>query len=185
MKKLFAMLTCLAMMLSLAACGSGSSNVTTTGGSSTAPETTSEKPEADKGTSDSGLIPVTIQLKWVQQAQFMGYYAAKELGIYEDYGLDVTIVPGGSTDVIDEVDSGRADFGVTWVSTAISAIANGANVISVAQYYQDSGMTLLSLKDTVKDPAAVNDGEVTATGAAATNMRCRLTCPAVTCPPTT
>lgn len=36
----------------------------------------------------------------------MGYYAAKELGIYEDYGLDVTIVPGGSTDVIDEVDSG-------------------------------------------------------------------------------
>ena len=160
MKKLFAMLTCLAMVLSLAACGSGSGNVTTTG-STSAPGATSTKSEADKEPSDGSLTPVTIQLKWVQQAQFMGYYAAKELGIYEDYGLDVTIVPGGSVDVIDEVDSGRAEFGVTWVSTAMSAIANGANVISVAQYYQDSGMTLVSLDGTVKDATAVSEGEVT------------------------
>lgn len=107
------------------------------------------------------LIPVTVQLKWVQQAQFMGYYAAKELGIYEEYGLDVTILPGGSVDVIDEVDSGRAQFGTTWVSTAMSAISNGANIINIAQFSQDSGMTLVSLKDTVADPTTVSEGEVT------------------------
>lgn len=162
MKKLLAVLLCLVMALSLAACGSNTSVSTS---SSPAPASSPEAAAPASEPSEEGgseeLIPVTIQLKWVQQAQFMGYYAAKELGIYEDYGLDVTIVPGGSVDVIDEVDSGRAEFGVTWVSTAMSAIANGANVMAVAQYYQDSGMTLVSLDGTVADPAVVSAGEVT------------------------
>ncbi|MCD8129017.1 MAG: ABC transporter substrate-binding protein, partial [Oscillospiraceae bacterium] len=154
---------CLAMVFSLAACGSGSSVTTTTTAAATeAPAAAEDEAAEPADTTKSGdLTPVTIQLKWVQQAQFMGYYAAKELGIYEDFGLDVTIIPGGSVDVIDEVDSGRADFGVTWVSTAMSSIANGSNVMIVAQYYQDSGMTLVSLDGTVADPTVVSEGEVT------------------------
>lgn len=176
MKKVISAVMCAALGLSLAACG-GSSDSIETGTSSAASESASSASSSSSASSEStssasasssdskkadgDLTPVTVQLKWVQQAQFMGYYAAKELGIYEDYGLDVTIVPGGSVDVIDEVDSGRAQFGDTWVSTAMSAISNGANVMSVAQYYQDSGMTLVSLKDSVKDPTKVSEDEST------------------------
>ena len=166
MKKLIALLLSLAMALALVSCGSsGTTNVSTGGtsaGAASQPASTSADasgPEESSG-SDGELTPVTVQLKWVQQAQFMGYYAAKELGIYEDFGLDVTIVPGGSVDVVDEVDSGRAQFADVWTSTAMSAISNGANVMAVAQWYQNSGMTLVSLKDTVADPAKVSEGEV-------------------------
>jgi NitT/TauT family transport system substrate-binding protein len=38
---------------------------------------------------------VTLQLKWVTQAQFAGYYAAKAKGLYQAEKLDVTIRPGG------------------------------------------------------------------------------------------
>ncbi|MCD7929852.1 MAG: ABC transporter substrate-binding protein, partial [Clostridiales bacterium] len=141
-RRLLALALCLALALGLCACGSSSQDE-----DSAVSSTTSEDVSADVSadTGDGELTAVTVQLKWVQQAQFMGYYAAKELGIYEAYGLDVTIVPGGSVDVVDEVDSGRAEFGVTWVSTLMSAVSNGANVMAVAQYYQDSGMTLVSL----------------------------------------
>ena len=163
MKKLIALLLSLAMAASLAACGSSASVSTGTAAASKSAAASSGQSAAQSSgetKSDGELTPVTVQLKWVQQAQFMGYYAAKALGIYEDFGLDVTIVPGGSVDVVDEVDSGRAQFGDVWTSTAMSAIANGANVMSVAQWYQNSGMTLVSMKDTVADPTAVTSGEV-------------------------
>ena len=163
MKKLIALLLSLAMAASLAACGSSASVSTGTAAASKSAAASSGQSAAQSSgetKSDGELTPVTVQLKWVQQAQFMGYSAAKALGIYEDFGLDVTIVPGGSVDVVDEVDSGRAQFGDVWTSTAMSAIANGANVMSVAQWYQNSGMTLVSMKDTVADPTAVTSGEV-------------------------
>lgn len=157
-RRLLALALCLALALGLCACGSSSQDE-----DSAVSSTTSEDVSADVSadTGDGELTAVTVQLKWVQQAQFMGYYAAKELGIYEAYGLDVTIVPGGSVDVVDEVDSGRAEFGVTWVSTLMSAVSNGANVMAVAQYYQDSGMTLVSLDGTVEDATVVTGDEVT------------------------
>lgn len=170
MRKWIALLLSLLMALSLAACGSSGGSVSTgTGGASGSGSASTSAPadqsaeaatSEESGAGDGQLTPVTVQLKWVQQAQFMGYYAAKELGIYEDFGLDVTILPGGSVDVVDEVDSGRAQFGDVWTSTAMSAIANGASVMSVAQWYQNSGMTLVSMKDTVADPTKVSEGEV-------------------------
>ena len=69
---------------------------------------------------------VSIQLKWLPQAQFMGYYVALDKGYYKDAGLNVTIVPGGG-DISETtaVNSGTVDFGVTWVSNLISANAGG------------------------------------------------------------
>jgi NitT/TauT family transport system substrate-binding protein len=173
-KKILTVALSAAIGMSLAACG-GSTDSIDTDAASTSPAASesasaqesqkSESPqESSESTSSSdaasdGLTKVTLQLKWVQQAQFMGYYAAKELGIYEDYGLDVDIVPGGSVDVVDEVDSGRAQFGVTWVSNMMNSISNGAKVMSVNQYYQDSGILLTSLKDTVADGSVVSSGE--------------------------
>ena len=91
---------------------------------------------------------VTIQLKWLPQAQFMGYYVAKAKGYYDEAGLDVTITPGGG-DISETtaVSNGTVDFGVTWVANLTSANAGGMELLQVAQVYQRSGLTLVYKKD--------------------------------------
>lgn len=90
---------------------------------------------------------VSIQLKWLPQAQFMGYYVAKEKGYYDEVGLNVTITPGGG-DIGETtaVASGTVDFGVTWVSNLITANAGGMDLVDVAQIYQRSGLVLVYKK---------------------------------------
>ena len=87
---------------------------------------------------------VTIQLKWLPQAQFMGYYVALDKGYYKDLGLNVTIVPGGG-DISETtaVYTGQVDFGVTWVSNLIAANAGGMGLTEVAQVFQRSGLVLV------------------------------------------
>jgi NitT/TauT family transport system substrate-binding protein len=87
---------------------------------------------------------VAIQLKWLPQAQFMGYYVAQAKGYYSDVGLNVTITPGGG-DISETtaVYNGSVDFGVTWVSNLINANAGGMDLLEVAQVYQRSGLVLV------------------------------------------
>ena len=87
---------------------------------------------------------VSVQLKWLPQAQFMGYYVAKAKGYYDEVGLDVTIVSGGG-DISETtaVYNGTVDFGVTWVSNLINANAGGMELLEVAQVYQRSGLVLV------------------------------------------
>jgi len=87
---------------------------------------------------------VSIQLKWLPQAQFMGYYVALDKGYYDKVGLNVTIVSGGG-DISETtaVYMGQVDFGVTWVSNLISANAGGMGLIEVAQVFQRSGLVLV------------------------------------------
>ena len=94
---------------------------------------------------------VKIQLKWLPQAQFMGYYVAAAKGYYEEAGLDVEIIPGGG-DISETtaVYNGTVDFGVTWVSNLISANAGGMELLEVAQVYQRSGLVLVYKKDLYK-----------------------------------
>ena len=84
-----------------------------------------------------------VQLKWLPQAQFMGYYVALDKGYYKDNGLNVEIVSGGG-DVSETVavSNGTVDFGVTWVSNLINANAGGMELLEVAQVYQRSGLVL-------------------------------------------
>ena len=90
---------------------------------------------------------VSIQLKWLPQAQFMGYFVAEALGYYEEVGLDVEIVSGGG-DIGETtaVNNGTVDFGVTWVSNLISANAGGMELLEIAQIYQRSGLVLVYKK---------------------------------------
>ncbi len=90
---------------------------------------------------------VSIQLKWLPQAQFMGYYVAKDKGYYDEVGLNVTITPGGG-DIGETtaVSNGTVDFGVTWVSNLITANAGGMDLVDVAQIYQRSGLVLVYKK---------------------------------------
>ena len=87
---------------------------------------------------------VSIQLKWLPQSQFMGYYVALDKGYYDEVGLNVSIVPGGG-DIGETtaVYTGQVDFGVTWVSNLIAANAGGMGLIEVAQVYQRSGLVLV------------------------------------------
>ena len=87
---------------------------------------------------------VSVQVKWLPQSQFMGYYVALEKGFYDEVGLNVEVIPGGGdVNETTAVNSGNVDFGVTWTSTLISANAGGMDLVEVAQIYQRSGLVLM------------------------------------------
>lgn len=101
-----------------------------------------------EATNADGLTPVTLQLQWVAQAQFAGYYAARDLGYYKDAGLDVTIKEAGTDTVpIDELAAGNADYAISWVPKVLGSIEKGTNVTDVAQIFERSGTTQISFKD--------------------------------------
>lgn len=87
---------------------------------------------------------VSVQLKWLPQAQFMGYYVAQAKGYYDEVGLTVDIISGGG-DISETtaVYNGTVDFGVTWVSNLVNANAGGMELLEVAQVYQISGLVLV------------------------------------------
>lgn len=87
---------------------------------------------------------VSIQLKWLPQAQFMGYFVALDKGYYNEVGLNVNIVSGGG-DIAETtaVNNGTVDFGVTWVTNLASADAGGMDLVEIAQIYQRSGLVLV------------------------------------------
>jgi diguanylate cyclase (GGDEF)-like protein len=92
------------------------------------------------------LEKVTLQLKWNHAYQFSGYYAAKELGYYQDAGLDVQIIPLRlGTDVIHEVVSANANFG-TGSSSLLLARQDGVPVVVLAAIFQHSPYALIARK---------------------------------------
>ncbi len=102
----------------------------------------------DGGSAGGDLDPVTLQLKWVTQAQFAGYYAAQEEGYYEDEGLDVTIRPGGPDIVPEQVVLGdQAEFGINWLDSLLAFRDKGNDLVNIAQVYTRSGMTEVTWKD--------------------------------------
>jgi NitT/TauT family transport system substrate-binding protein len=106
----------------------------------------SGKSEKTTGTRDEdALDKLTLQMKWLPQSQFMGYYVAAEKGYYEEEGIDIEILPGGS-DIIPEqrVYNGTADVGITWVSSLMKYQAGGWDLLQVGQIFQKSAMLLVS-----------------------------------------
>jgi NitT/TauT family transport system substrate-binding protein len=91
---------------------------------------------------------IRLQLKWVAQAQFAGYYAAVDQGYYRDEGLDVQILLGGpDIDPVRVVASDGAEFGTTWVPAMLAAREGGADVVDISQVFQRSGTLEVSFKD--------------------------------------
>jgi NitT/TauT family transport system substrate-binding protein len=98
---------------------------------------------------------VTIQLKWVSQAQFAGYFVAKEKGFYKDAGLDVTIKPGGPDVAPPQVIAGGgADVVVDWMPSALASREKGVPLVNISQTFKKSGLELTCRADTgIKKPA--------------------------------
>ncbi|MEO0938338.1 MAG: ABC transporter substrate-binding protein [Pseudomonadota bacterium] len=91
---------------------------------------------------------VTLQLKWVTQAQFAGYYVALDKGFYEEENLDVTIKPGGPDIAPTQVlAGGGADVTVEWMPAALAAREKGLPMVNIAQPFKSSGMMLTCRKD--------------------------------------
>lgn len=100
---------------------------------------------------EKDLEQVVLQLKWTHQFQFAGYYMAKELGYYENEGIDVEIRAGSPTlDVTKEVLSGRADFGVG-TSSLLLDYAAGNPVVVLGVIYQHSPLVLLMSTEKTSD----------------------------------
>ncbi len=140
---LFAALALVAAAMAVVGCGGGDDEAT------------------DDDTTPSGeLTPVTLQSKWVVQAQFAGYYAAVDQGFYEDEGLDVTIRAGGP-DIVPEqvVLGGQAEFGINWLDSLLATRDQGQNLVNIAQVFTRSGMTEVTWKDSGLDEITKLEGK--------------------------
>ena len=92
---------------------------------------------------------LTLQLKWVTQAQFAGYYVAKDKGFYDEVDLDVTILPGGPDIAPPQVIAGGgADVIIEWMPAALAARERGVPLVNIAQIFDRSGMMLTCRKET-------------------------------------
>ena len=98
---------------------------------------------------------VTIQLKWVTQAQFGGYFVAQDKGYYQAEGLDVTIKPGGPDIAPPQVIAGGgADVIIDWMPAALASREKGVALVNIAQIFKKSGMMLTCRKDSgIKSPS--------------------------------
>src|SRR5213075_351446 len=107
-------------------------------------------PQAGGGSAppSAGPQPVKLQLQWVTQGQFAGYFAAVDQGFYKKRGLDVQILEGG-VDIVPQtvLAQGNADFAIAWVPKALASREQGANITDIAQIFQRSGTLQVSFKD--------------------------------------
>ncbi len=111
-------------------------------------------------TKAAAATKVTLQLKWVTQAQFAGYYVAKAKGYYTKAGLDVNIKVGGP-DITPEqvVASSQAEFGLDWLPSLLASRDKGADLVNIAQVFTRSGMTEITWKDSGIDTIAKMRGK--------------------------
>lgn len=132
-------------VLVLASCGTADSGTPAATSSS---EGTSTSGSPSGGATPSAATPVKLQLQWFNQAQFAGYIAADAQGFYQDEGLDVEIVEGG-TDIVPQtvLAQGQVDYAIAWVPKALASIEAGAGIVDVAQIFQRSGTLQVSFAD--------------------------------------
>ena len=104
----------------------------------------------------------TLQLKWVTQAQFAGYYAALDQGYYKDENLDLTIRPGGPDIAPEQVVAGnQAEFGIDWLANLLSVREQGTPLVNIAQVYTNAGMREISWKESnINGPADLKGKKV-------------------------
>src|SRR4051812_11436551 len=123
----------------------------------------SKKSSSSSGGSDCKKTDkVTLQLKWVTQAQFAGYYAALEQGFYKAENLDVTLRPGGPDIAPEQVVAGnQAEFGIDWLANLLSVREQGTPLVNIAQVYTNAGMREISWKESnINSPADLKGKKV-------------------------
>jgi NitT/TauT family transport system substrate-binding protein len=130
----------------LAACTGGAAPASPAASAPSASASASTEPSAS---APAELTKVSLQLQWAPQAQFAGYFAAKDQGFYEAAGLDVTFLDGGPTVVPQQVGSAPdgPEFTISWVPKVLEAREAGSDLVNIAQIFQRSGTLSVSWKD--------------------------------------
>lgn len=105
---------------------------------------------------------VRLQLKWVTQAQFAGYYAARAKGFYTAENLAVTIQAGGPSTVPEQVvAAGGAHFGIDWLPSLLAVRDRGIGLVNIAQVFAHSGMREIAFKSSgIRNPADLRGRKV-------------------------
>ena len=130
----------------LAACTGGAAPASPASSEPSASASASTEPSAS---APAELTKVSLQLQWAPQAQFAGYFAAKDQGFYEAAGLDVTFLDGGPTVVPQQVGSAPdgPEFTISWVPKVLEAREAGSDLVNIAQIFQRSGTLSVSWKE--------------------------------------
>jgi len=137
-----------ALSLVAAACSSDEATTTTEPAATTEGSSDTTPGETTPAEECAEVTPVKLQLQWVTQAQFAGYFAAQDQGFYAQHCLDVTILEG-AVDIVPQtvLANGDADFAISWVPKALASREAGANIVDIAQVFQRSGTLQVSFKD--------------------------------------
>ncbi len=142
MSRLRWLLPLLASVLVMAACSVAQP------GAAPAAESDTTTPAAAEEAASADLTPVRLQLQWVTQSQFAGYYAALAQGYYADEGLDLTILEGAVEIVPQQVvAAGEAEFGIAWVPKVLASREQEADLVNIAQVFQRSGTLQVAWAD--------------------------------------
>ena len=136
-RKMLLLTGCIVLVLVMGACA--------------APAVPATESAAEQASGDAGCAETTavkLQLQWVTQSQFAGYFAAVDQGFYAEQCLDVTILEG-AVDIVPQqvVASGQAEFGLAWVPKVLASRAEGADLVNIAQVFQRSGTLEVSWAD--------------------------------------
>jgi NitT/TauT family transport system substrate-binding protein len=128
----------------VAACGGGGEG----GGSDTTEAAGGGEGTTTPAAECESMDQVRLQLQWVAQSQFAGYFVANDLGFYEEQCLEVEILEGAVEIVPQTVlASGGAEFGIAWVPKALVSRNEGADIINIAQTFERSGTLMVSFAD--------------------------------------
>ncbi|MFH1488057.1 MAG: ABC transporter substrate-binding protein, partial [Pseudomonadota bacterium] len=108
------------------------------------------------------LKKATFIPQWVPQAQFAGYYVAREKGIYKRHGIDLEIIDGGpQRQASDFLKARKADFATLWLSTGIQMRDEGTKILNIAQVMQRSALMLVAKKSSgIRSPQDLNGKKV-------------------------
>lgn len=109
---------------------------------------------------ETPLKSASLMPLWSPQAQFAGFYVARDKGIYAKYGIDLTILRAGSGhSSVDALEQGTADFAILWLPTALQHRSSGVELVNLAQIIQRSAMLLISKKTAGINTIADMDGK--------------------------
>jgi NitT/TauT family transport system substrate-binding protein len=135
-----------ALSMAVVACSSGGG--ATQAPASAAPSAAASAAASEAPSAPAELKPIRLQLQWFPQAQFAGYFAAKDKGYYAEEGFDVTIL-AGAVEIVPAtvVAGGQAEFGISWVPRMLAPRESGADPVVIAQVFQRSPTLQVSFKD--------------------------------------
>ncbi len=142
-------------VLVFAACSSAASPSSAPSESVAPSEAPSTAPSEAPSAAAPEAATVRLQLQWVPQAQFAGYFAAEKQGYFQAENLTVQILPGGPDIVPQQVGSAPdgPEFTLSWVPKVLEAREKGSDLVDIAQIFQRSGtLSVTWKKDNITDP---------------------------------